>query len=146
MSYNPASPSNQALCRFAGGLARLPGIEVILKERQATSAPRCPACHESVSACPRPTCRASMRRMTEKGIDTAIVTDMMQLAWDDGWDVAVLVSADADFVPVVETLSKKGRMVIHGGMPPSGWRLARACYGSIDVSRAITEIPRGIAA
>ncbi len=35
-----------------------------------------------------------MIRTVEKGIDTAIVTDMISLAWANAWDVAVLVSSD----------------------------------------------------
>jgi uncharacterized LabA/DUF88 family protein len=31
---------------------------------------------------------------------------MMSLAWSGGYDVAVLVSADRDFVPVAEELQK----------------------------------------
>jgi uncharacterized LabA/DUF88 family protein len=39
-----------------------------------------------------------MRGMEEKGVDTRIVTDMMSLAWNGAYDVAVLVSADRDFI------------------------------------------------
>jgi uncharacterized LabA/DUF88 family protein len=94
----------------------------------------------------RPACQSSLRRTTEKGIDTAIVTDMMRLAWDDAFDVAVLVSADADFIPTVQMLHARGRMVIQASIAPSGRELARACWGSVDMTRAIAEIPRKDAA
>lgn len=43
-----------------------------------------------------------MRGMQEKGIDTAIVTDMIKPALMDAYDAAVVVSADQDFVPVAK--------------------------------------------
>ena len=49
-----------------------------------------------------------MRGTEEKGVDTAIATDMMRLAWDSNYDVAVLVSSDRDFIPVVQSLETKG--------------------------------------
>jgi len=33
----------------------------------------------------------------EKGVDVAIATDMIKLAWEDAYDWAVLVSSDRDF-------------------------------------------------
>jgi uncharacterized LabA/DUF88 family protein len=83
-----------------------------------------------------------MRGTVEKGIDTAIVTDMIRLAWEDAWDVAVLASADADFIPAVDALQKKGLSVVHAGVPTRPSRLARRCAGAVDVSRAIGEIAR----
>ena len=35
----------------------------------------------------------------EKGVDTAIITDLLTLAWEGAYDVAILVSSDADLVP-----------------------------------------------
>lgn len=40
-----------------------------------------------------------MRGTQEKGVDVRIATDMITLAGADDYDVAVLVSSDADFVP-----------------------------------------------
>jgi len=69
----------------------------------------------------------------EKGVDTAIATDMIRLAWEDAYEVAVLVSSDADLVPAVEFLDLKGRKVIQAGFPPKGVSLATACWASFDL-------------
>jgi hypothetical protein len=53
-----------------------------------------------------------------KGIDTAIASDMVSLAWEDAYDIGVLVGADADLVPVAEFLDKKGKQIIQAGFPP----------------------------
>lgn len=74
-----------------------------------------------------------MRGTEEKGVDTAIATDVISLAWDDNYDVAVLVSSDRDFIPVVESLSNKGIKVIHGSFPPKASELTQSCWGYIDI-------------
>ena len=47
----------------------------------------------------------------EKGVDTAIITDLLTLAWEGAYDVAILVSSDADLVSGVERLQAKGLKV-----------------------------------
>ena len=45
----------------------------------------------------------------EKGIDVAMAIDILQIGLDDTIDVAILVTGDGDFVPLVRALMKKGR-------------------------------------
>lgn len=35
----------------------------------------------------------------EKGVDTFIATDMIRLAWENAYEIAVLASSDSDLVP-----------------------------------------------
>lgn len=143
LSHNPNASKDDGLRKWAVNvLDRFPGVEVVLKERRPKDPPECPECHAPVEACPVTTCGASMKRTTEKGIDTAIVTDMIRLAWEDSWDLAVLISADSDFVPAVEYLNSKGRKVIHGGFPPAGMELARKCWASFDITKKVHELER----
>ncbi len=71
----------------------------------------------------------------EKGIDTRIATDLVSLAWESAYDIAVLVSADQDFVPAAEYLQVKGVKVVHAGFPPpNGMLLKQKCWGgSLDI-------------
>lgn len=69
----------------------------------------------------------------EKGVDTAIATDMIRLAWENAYDAAILVTSDADLVPAVEFLELKGIRVIQAGFPPDGADLSTACWGSFDL-------------
>ncbi len=78
----------------------------------------------------------------EKGVDTAIVTDMIRLAWEAAYDVAILVSSDADLVPAVEFFDQKGIRTIQAGFPPLGSHLSKACWGTIDVFAFRNEISR----
>jgi uncharacterized LabA/DUF88 family protein len=50
-------------------------------------------------------------RAVEKGVDVALVTDLLSFAWEGAYDDAVLVSGDADYTGAVEKVKSKGRMV-----------------------------------
>lgn len=76
-----------------------------------------------------------MRGTEEKGVDTRIATDMVSLAWADGFNCAVLVSSDRDFVPVAEFLQTRGIKVVHGAFPPSGSHLTQKCWAHLDLPR-----------
>jgi uncharacterized LabA/DUF88 family protein len=49
--------------------------------------------------------------LVEKGIDTQIVVDMLLGAARDTYDVAILVSGDADFAGAVEAVKELGKKV-----------------------------------
>jgi uncharacterized LabA/DUF88 family protein len=141
LSYDPNTTKGKSLRNWAiNALDRFPGIRVVDKERKVKRAPSCPNCHRQVQVCPY--CGGRMRGTIEKGIDTAIVTDMIKLAWADAWDVAVLVSSDRDFIPVVEFLTTKGRRVINAYFPPKGMELARVCWANIDLKPHLDSISR----
>ena len=145
ISYNPAAPHDEGLCKWARNvLGRFEGVHLLLKARRPKDAPSCPACHAKVATCP--CCKASMHRTTEKGMDTAIVTDMVRLAWEDRWHAAVLVSADGDFVPAVEHLQQKGHAVVHAGFAPNRSALARTCCASVDLAGVLRSIERASSA
>ena len=128
-SIDPNKPQDIKLKNWlANKLDKMPGVHVVVQERQKKrSFPKCPACQHEVEECP--TCASDMRGTEEKGVDTRIVTDMISLAWSDAYDVAVLVSADRDFVPVADFLQTKGIKVVHGGFPPKGSHLSQSAGG-----------------
>lgn len=115
-------------------LDRFPGVTVTLKERKPKNPPRCPSCHKTISTCPH--CQKGTAGFVEKGIDTAIVTDMVSLAWKSSYDVAILVSSDSDFIPAVEFLDSKSIKTINAHFPPAGMGLARQCWASIDLKKS----------
>jgi uncharacterized LabA/DUF88 family protein len=141
LSYAPNTDKGKRLLNWSTNvLDRFPGVRVIVKERKAKKPPSCPNCHQAVTVCPH--CGKRMVGTVEKGIDTAIVTDMISLAWEDAWDVAILVSSDHDLVPVVEFLTTKGRRVINAYFPPTGALLARTCWASIDLRTHLVDLAR----
>lgn len=113
-------------------LDRQPGVvATCVKRSQKKSPPKCPGCHAEATHCT--ICGHDMRGMEEKGVDTRIVTDMMSLAWNGAYDVAVLVSADRDFIPVAEELQSRGIKVIHGKIGKAGMDLAAHCWADFDL-------------
>ena len=47
----------------------------------------------------------------EKGIDVMLVTDLLNFAWKDMYDVAVVVSGDADFAYALQAVKNLGKYV-----------------------------------
>ena len=78
---------------------------------------------------------------TEKGVDAAIVTDLLTLASTYDW--AILVSGDADFIPVVEHLHWSGSVrVINAAWPGGGDDLRKKCWGSFEIQDIAPNIMR----
>jgi uncharacterized LabA/DUF88 family protein len=76
----------------------------------------------------------------EKGVDTSLAVDMLELCMNDAFDDAFLLAADEDFVPMVEAVKRTGRHVIHTfvELPENGgygFFLRSAC----DDHRVITK-------
>ena len=49
--------------------------------------------------------------VVEKGIDIMVATDLLRFAWEDMYDVAVLVSGDGDFAYAVQAVKDLGKHV-----------------------------------
>lgn len=130
-AYNKTS--EKSLHRWATNtLDTFPGVNVHFKPRtKKKSYPTCPKCHEAAEHCVH--CGNDMRGTEEKGIDTRIATDLVSLAWEGAYDVAILVSSDQDFVPAAEYLQNKGGKVIHGGIGNKGMLLRQKCWGALDI-------------
>ena len=67
----------------------------MVKESVKKYPPVCQSCHRPVGTCGH--CGVPLSLTEEKGVDVAIATDMIKLAWEDAYDWAVLVSSDRDF-------------------------------------------------
>jgi len=133
-SYNPNTAEGGKFNQWATTwLNRQPGIQVQCRARRPRTAAKCPTCHQPIEVCPRKECGARIASTVEKGVDTAIVTDMIRLAWEDAYEIAVLASSDADLVPAVKFLDQKGQKVVQAGFPPIGVDLATACWASFDL-------------
>lgn len=142
-SYNPKTSESRGFNKWATTwLDRQPGISVVCLERKPKALPRCPSCHRQIKFCPHQECGQRIVATIEKGVDTHIATDMIRLAWENAYDLAVLVTSDSDLVPAAKFLNLKGRKVIQAGFPPIGVDLATACWASFDVYPNRNEISR----
>jgi uncharacterized LabA/DUF88 family protein len=141
-SYDPAKPHDAKLKNwFVNKLDKMPGVSVVLRERQRKRGYlKCPHCQTEARVCQ--SCSGDLRGTEEKGVDTRLATDLIRLAWEGGYDAAVLVTADRDFVPVAEFLQTKGIKVIHGTFPPNSSELTQKCWGNLTLPNLMPGFKR----
>lgn len=61
----------------------------------------------------------------EKGIDIMVATDLLKLAWNDLYDVGVLVTGDGDFAYAAQAVKDSGKHVEVAAFPANlSWELA----------------------
>lgn len=82
-----------------------------------------------------PSCGSAVKYTTEKEVDTTLVADMLRLAAVDAFDVAVVVSGDADLAPGVEGVRGLGKQVYVATWGGSGLadRVRKAAFDHIDL-------------
>lgn len=62
----------------------------------------------------------------EKGVDIMLATDVLNMAWHDLYDVAIVVSGDGDFAYALQTVKNLGKHVEVAAFPPNlSWELAQ---------------------
>jgi len=122
-------------------LDKQPGFSVIVKERHwRTHAIHCRACDTKHEDCPK--CKAKLGRASEKMVDSRIVTDMLSLAWDGSYDVALLITSDADMVPAVESLQRHNFKVINATWKGHGHELAKVSWASFELDGELDKLKR----
>ncbi len=59
--------------------------------------------------------KSRRQKRQQKGVDTLIAVDMLEGSFNRLFQVAILISGDADFVPVVDAVRRRGVMVVVAG-------------------------------
>ncbi len=92
-----------------------------------------------------PSCGALVQFTTEKEVDTTLVADMLRLAAVNAFDIAVVVSGDADLAPAVEGVRGLGKQVYVATWGGSGLasRLRRAAFDHIDLLDGLDDFATG---
>ncbi|HIH17402.1 MAG TPA: NYN domain-containing protein [Nanoarchaeota archaeon] len=73
-----------------------------------------------------------------KGDDIHIAVDMVKGAYDDAYDSAILVSGDGDFIPAVNVVQEKGKIIVNAYFKSSlSWHLKQSCDKSIQLTREL---------
>jgi uncharacterized LabA/DUF88 family protein len=75
-------------------------------------------------------------------VDAAIVTDLLKFAFQRSYELGVLVTGDADFVPAVEYLQGQGVHVVNAGWAGVGHQLKSACWASFDLDGIVATVTR----
>lgn len=83
--------------------------------------------------CPNCKCDVDAEWVSEKGVDASLTVAMFDTI--DSWDTAYLLSGDADYVPAVASLRRRGKIVIGAGFPQkASSALIRECYDYVDLA------------
>src|SRR5258705_6411584 len=111
---------------FLKGLELRPGY-FVKREPRVRRSGRCSACG------------ATYEYTNEERVDTRLVADLIQLAANDAFDAAVLVSGDEDFVPAVEAVNALGKQVwvATWSADELSKDLRVRCFGQIHLSEGI---------
>ncbi len=80
----------------------------------------------------------------EKGVDTALVTDMLQLGYEGAYDLAILVAGDADYVRTIQAVERRGIKVHVAFFDPPliAGDLRRAAHHFISLNELADDIRR----
>ena len=74
-----------------------------------------------------------------KGDDVQLAHDLLMGAVDDLYDVAIIVSGDADFIPIIKTIKERFKKKIGNGYfrRTSSYKLRKSCNFSINLYKII---------
>lgn len=123
-------------------LSRIPGCRVNFLRRQKQKTAFCCTGSEHHELINCPTCGEPMLGYKEKGVDTTIAITMLREAWENLYDIAILVSSDKDFIPAVEYLHHLSKRCIHAGFSGWGNELAAASWASLNINNFSMEFTR----
>jgi len=135
-----APDGDSGLRRFLHAMKSFRGYTVLVKERKARSQGiHCQSCKKTIEICPH--CDNRLRGTVEKGIDAAIITDMIQMAYDDIYDVAVLATHDADMCAAVEFIQQRTKkQVFNLCFPRMGTQLRNVCWDHLKMTELMSAL------
>ena len=74
-----------------------------------------------------------------KGDDVYLATDLIKGSYENLYDVAIIISGDADFIPAIKLAQKNGKKVINAFFPKSSsYQLRNCCDGSINLKKSLS--------
>jgi hypothetical protein len=147
-SVDPTSPKDKKLNSWLHhGLTSFTGYSVDVRERKPRKTIYCQEenCKAAITTCPA--CKQRLKGTVEKGVDAAIITDLIAFAFDDNYDIAVLISGDADHAPAVKYIQRKtDKQVIQAFFRDHGDELRNACWDHVFFDDLMPKLVTGGAA
>jgi len=141
-SIDPWNPKDRKLSKWLHHtLASYTGYSVDVRERKPRKPIRCQeeTCKALVDTCP--SCKKPLRGTVEKGVDAAIITDLISMAFDENYDIAVLISGDADHAPAVQYIQKKtDKQIVQAFFKAHGDTLRNACWDHIFLDDLMVKL------
>jgi len=140
-SIDPTSQKDKGLARFLHAMDGFPGYTVIVKERRPASPVKCTndQCRKIIQDCPF--CKQQLRRTVEKGIDAALLTDIIKASFDNTYDQAILITEDSDFVAAVKFIQERWtKQIVHAYFRGKSDELRNACWKHIFFDDFMSEL------
>jgi NYN domain len=109
---------------------------VVFRQRATEVDQKCGGCYKACTHC-----KGGAKDLGGQSRDTPIANDLLELAREDEYDWAVVVSSDLQLIPVVRYLQSHGRKIIHGCFPPLAMDLTKECWASIDLRPLFSGLP-----
>ena len=131
-SVDPRQGSkDEGLKRYLHFLGQQTGFQVSVRDRKPKK-DHCPHCSRQID------------RMVEKGVDASIVTALYEGAINNSYDVALILSNDADHIPAIKTIQDRlNKQIIHVGFKRGGSEVRTATWGHIlldgEIARRLAE-------
>lgn len=101
---------------------------VVVKQGAIGVKRECGACYKACTHC-----QGGDKDPGGHSRDNPIAGDLIELAREDEYDWAVVISADQLLIPAVRYLQSHGRKIIHGCFAPIARDLTRECWAPIDL-------------
>jgi uncharacterized LabA/DUF88 family protein len=80
----------------------------------------------------------SFGKYFQKGIDVYIASDILSLAFENAYDIAILVSGDSDFIEVVDKVRERGKLSFLASFKyGKSYDLQKSCDGFIDLEKLL---------
>jgi len=74
-------------------------------------------------------------KKAEKGVDVKLAVDLVVNAYKDNYDIAILVSNDADFIPAINEVLALNKKVYYVGFPKmKSYHLNKVCSKTIKIN------------
>jgi len=109
-------------------------IQCISCEHQKADCIKCPKCGREINV-------ENCFKYTEKGVDVKLAVNLLLDAIFDKYDIALLISSDADYVPAIKYIVKELKKdVIYCHLPnPKTSELIQTCNGNRLITKEMVE-------
>lgn len=83
----------------------------------------------------------------QKGVDVYIASDLLSLAFENAYDIAMLVSGDSDFIEVIDKVRERGKLVFLASFENGkSYDLQKSCDGFISLDKILSASSPAVSA
>lgn len=84
-------------------------------------------------------CDGRIKIRRESGADAHLISDLLWLAWQDRYDVAIIVSGDHDLLPSIERIQLSGRKTVAALFDGESLGTRRAAHSTVSLNGILSN-------